>query len=213
MHRSIPRYLLRAVRSFTSPSDGVYSLAQKLLHWGIAVLCLAQVPTSWAIQRTHMAHAFMRPSERDLLLHAVHAWAGWTILALLGARLLFRVQRNGPGLPTGTKLVYRYGAAASHASLYVLLIALPVTGTLTMYISRTFAPANSVLAWTLLGLVTVHATAALWHQFVLRDGTLLRILPWPGAQVSTRGPTLGRSADARVLDNEQRWPKQPEFEG
>lgn len=171
------RYVLRGIRSFTAPTYGAYSTPQKVLHWGIAGLCIAQIPTSWAIQRTHMAHAFMRPSEIDLFLHRVHAWAGWTILALVAIRLLVRVQKNGPGLSANPHWIYRYGAAMSHASLYLVLAALPVTGTLTMYVSRGFGQVHSVLAWTLLGLVCIHAAAALWHQFVLRDGTLLRILP------------------------------------
>ena len=183
------RYVARAVRSFTHPADGRYSASQKLLHWGIAALCLAQVPTSWAIQRTHMGHAFMRPSETDLLLHSVHAWAGWTILTLVAVRLLLRIQKNGPGLPPGAKPIYRYGAAASHAALYIVLIALAVTGTFTMYVSRAFGPVHSVLAWTLLGLVGLHASAALWHQFVLRDSGLLRMLP---------GPVTGRGASREL---------------
>ena len=99
MLASLRKFAWRGVRSFTAPAYDRYSVSQKLLHWGIAALCLAQVPTSWAIQRTHMAHGFMRPSETDLLLHNVHAWAGWTILALVAVRLSVRVQRNGPGLP------------------------------------------------------------------------------------------------------------------
>ena len=175
------QFLLRAVRSFTDPSPDSYSLAQKLLHWGIAGLCVAQVPTSWAIQRTHMGHAFMRPSETDLFLQQVHAWAGWAILALIGVRLLLRFHKNGPGLPRETKALYRHGAAACHALFYIVLVALPVTGTLTMYVTPTFAPVHSILAWTLLVLVGVHAFAAVWHQFVLRDGLLLRILPGSGS--------------------------------
>ena len=167
----------RSVRSFTAPATDAYSAAQKVLHWAIAALCLAQVPTSWAIQRTYMGQAFMRPSETDILLRAVHAWAGWTILALVAARLILRIQRNGPGLPPSLRAIYRYGAAASHASLYALLVALAVTGTLTMYVSGAIGPVHSVLAWTLLVVVCLHVAAAVWHQFVLCDGALRRILP------------------------------------
>ena len=187
MLAALRKFVGRGVRSFTAPVHASYSPSQKLLHWGIAALCIAQVPTSWAIQRTHKGHAFMRPSETDLLLHSVHAWAGWTILALIAVRLLLRIHSNGPGLPAASKPIYRYGAAVSHAGLYAVLIALPVTGTLTMYISRGFGPFHSVLAWTLLGLVSLHAAAAIWHQLVLRDGALLRILP--GFASSSSGST------------------------
>ena len=177
MLAKLQRFALRIARSFTAPVEGEYSTAQKVIHWGIALLCLAQVPTSWAIQRTHMAHAFMRPSETDLFLHSVHAWAGWTILALLGIRLLIRIQRNGPGLSAAAKPVYRLGAAASHVSFYIVLIALPVTGSLALYVSREFGPAHSTLAWVLLGLVTIHASAVMWHHVVTRDRIVFRMLP------------------------------------
>jgi cytochrome b561 len=36
---------------------------------------------------------------------------------------------------------------------------------------------HSVLAWTLLGLVALHAAAAIWHHVVARDPTLRRMLP------------------------------------
>ena len=193
MLASLRKYAWRGVRSFTAPAYDRYSGSQKLLHWGVAALCLAQVPTSWAIQRTHMAHGLMRPSETDLLLHDVHAWTGWTILALVAVRLLVRVQRNGPGLPAGSKLIYRYGAAASHACLYGLLLALPVTGTLQMYIGRGFGRVHSMLAWTLLGLVGLHVAAAIWHQFILRDGGLPRILPGLAA------PSSGKTGPRRSI--------------
>ena len=186
MVRTVRKHLWRGLRSFTAPADDAYSATQKLLHWAIAILCLAQVPTAWAIQRTYTGRAFLRPSEADLFLRAVHAWAGWTILALVALRLVLRIQRNGPGLPAASKPIYRYGAAVSHASLYIVLVALPVTGTLTMYVRSAFGAVHSVLAWVLLGLVGLHVAAAMWHQFVLRDGRLLRIVPGLGSVSETK---------------------------
>jgi cytochrome b561 len=62
--------------------------------------------------------------------------------------------------------------------LYGLLIVLPVTGTLAMYVSQAFAPVHRALAWTLLGFVILHILGALWHQIMLKDGSLSRILPF-----------------------------------
>ena len=36
---------------------------------------------------------------------------------------------------------------------------------------------HSALAYGLLGLVGLHVLAALWHQFIVRDGIFRRILP------------------------------------
>jgi cytochrome b561 len=32
------------------------------------------------------------------------------------------------------------------------------------------------MAWSLVGMVALHVCAALWHQFVRRDGTLRKML-------------------------------------
>jgi len=37
--------------------------------------------------------------------------------------------------------------------------------------------AHVAAGWLLVGLVVMHASAALFHQFVWRDGTLYRMLP------------------------------------
>lgn len=109
------------------------------------------------------------PPETDLLLHSVHGWAGWTILALVAARLLLRVRRNGPGCGGGEADLPLRRCRIARIPLRVL-IALPVTGTLTLCISRGFGPVHSLLAWSLLGLIGLYAAAATWHPFVLRDG-------------------------------------------
>ena len=152
-----------------------YNPAQQAMHWAVVLLCASQVPTSWAIQRTHMAHAFMQPDPFDLFLHKVHAWSGWLILGLVVLRVAARILRKPPSV-SATPLRSHRAAQASHAALYALLIALPVTGTLSMYISRSFAPVHSALTWVLLALVVIHVSAALWHHFVVRDNVLKGML-------------------------------------
>ena len=36
---------------------------------------------------------------------------------------------------------------------------------------------HAILAWALTAIVAVHVAAAVWHQVMLRDGTLNRMLP------------------------------------
>ena len=146
------------------------------MHWTVLVLCLVQVPTAWAIQRTHMAHLFMKPRPFDLFLHQVHAWSGWTILLLVFAQLGLRVLCGRPAPIEGLSRTERFAAALMHAALYTVLIALPVTGTIAMYLTFRIAPLHSLLSWTLLTLVLLHAAAALWHHFWRRDDVLRRMI-------------------------------------
>lgn len=155
--------------------DG-FPLAHRLMHWLVLVLCLIQVPTAWAIQRTHMAHLFMKPRPIDLLLHQVHALSGWAILGLALAQLVLRFAYGRPAPVPGLSPLERMSAKAMHAALYAVLIALPITGTIAMYLTFRIAPVHSLLSWTLLALVLLHAGAALWHHFWRRDQVLWRMI-------------------------------------
>lgn len=158
------------------PAPG-YSVVQRLLHWSVVLLCLAQIPTSWAIARTHMTHAFMQPAPFDLFLHRVHAWSGWLILAFAVARIGLRYLHGVPPLPAAFSRITRWGLALCHALLYGLLFALPITGTAAMYVnSGVFAPIHRLLTWSLLAVALIHVSAALWHHFVQHDEVLRRMV-------------------------------------
>jgi cytochrome b561 len=153
-----------------------YSIAQRVLHWAVVLLCLTQIPTSWAIARTHMSYGFLRPAPLDLFLHSVHTWSGWLILVFAAAQLGFRYVFGVPPPPTESFAIARWGSRASHAALYGLLFALPITGTGATYISGSFAPIHRWLTWSLLAVACIHAAAALWHHFVRRNDVLRRII-------------------------------------
>lgn len=146
--------------SFSSSST--YSFTQKLAHWMIVVLCVVQFPTAGGIQRTHHVNPFgIKPAPFDLFLHKVHAWSGWTILLLAVVLLLLR-----GGL-----------ARLGHVALYGGILILVTTGTLAAYFSPRFAPMHVLFTYLGIGLVFLHAAAALWHQFIRRDNLLARMLP------------------------------------
>ncbi|KQK28455.1 hypothetical protein ARD30_21765 [Bosea thiooxidans] len=146
------------------------------MHWAVPILCIIQVPTAWAIQRTHMAHGFLKPAPIDLLLHQVHAWSGWLILLMALLQLAMRLVRGKPVPLVGASHLEARVASAAHMALYSLLIALPVTGTIAMYLSFRIAPLHRLLSWLLLALVVVHIVAALWHHLYRRDDVLRRMI-------------------------------------
>jgi len=69
----------------------------------------------------------LRISPTKLHLFVWHKSLGMLILALLALRLLWRLSSKAPELPWDAAVGARRGAA-SHFLLYVLMIALPVTG-------------------------------------------------------------------------------------
>lgn len=154
-----------------------YSLMQKVTHWAILALCVLQFPTASAIQRTHVVNPFgIKPSQLDLLFHKVHAWSGWTILLLAIVLLGLHMFRGVPEFSSAMSTWQRWLAHATHIGLYCGIFALAVTGTGSMYFSRAFAPFHIALTKIGIGLVALHVAAALWHQFMLRDGLLMRMI-------------------------------------
>lgn len=165
------------------PVDGreKWSPMQKILHWSVVGLCLAQIPTSWAIARTHVAHHFgLAPQPVDLMLHKVHAVSGGLIF--LAACLRLWLRRGAFDAGRSVEPGYRRGildlaAAVTHACLYLLILVLPITGFLAMYVTGAAAPVHRLGIGLLWVLASLHVAAALFHAVVLRDGVLSAMLP------------------------------------
>jgi cytochrome b561 len=116
-------------------------------------------------------------------------------------RLLWRWVNPTPPLPSNLKPHERFLARFTHAALYVLLFAMPLTGW-TMSSARgfpvswfnlfelpdlvpkstalynTLVATHAVLACSLAVVVALHVAGAVKHHFVLRDDTLRRMLPF-----------------------------------
>jgi cytochrome b561 len=133
-------------------------------------------------------------------LFAVHKSIGLTILALVALRVLWRLWAGTPKLIPTIPRWQHLIANVSHFGLYVLLFAVPISGWVLHSASgfpfRWFGlfrvPAiaardhdlqelaeqvHELLFWTLIALVIVHASAALYHHLFQRDDTLARMLP------------------------------------
>ena len=57
-----------------------------------------------------------------------HKWIGVTVFALALVRVLWRLTHEAPPLPSGMSAWQRAAANAVHGLLYLLMIAVPVTG-------------------------------------------------------------------------------------
>ena len=162
------------------------------LHWLIVVLIIVQVTLALMADELH--------GMQKLAMLARHKSVGITILALAALRLLWRSANPTPPLPSTLKPYERRLANTSHALLYVLLFALPLSGWM-MSSARGFpvswfgffqlpdlvpkskplynalVDTHVTLACVLAAVVTLHVAAALKHHFVLKDDVLRRMLP------------------------------------
>ena len=169
-----------------------YSAAAIALHWLTAILIVANLLLGLSMVPLPI-------SPRKLQWYLWHKWVGITVFLLTCARLAYRSFRPHPA-PVAMAAWQRRAAAVAHASLYALLLAIPLSGWL--YSSATgvqvvylgvvalpnLVPKDKALAdvlravhvtlnFTLFALVCVHTAAALKHHFVDRDAVLFRMLP------------------------------------
>jgi cytochrome b561 len=178
--------------NFRNPADRWGPVSQ-LLHWAIALLVLAMgVLGLWMVELPN--------TPRKIEIYALHKSIGLTILALAVMRLAWRLYAGAPATLAGLPRWQVRAANLTHAALYALLFAMPLSGwllnaaagfplqwfglfNLPRVIDRDEA-LNELAAtlheagfWLLLVLVLVHAGAALHHHLFRQDRTLARMLP------------------------------------
>ncbi len=157
------------------PAPKGYSLTQIVLHWLVAVLIALQfllnepISDAWDVVEDGGTVAFN-------LLIAAHVVGGIAILAFAVWRIALRATRGVPALPETDPAHLRLAAHLGHMALYALMIILPVSGGVAWFVGvEAAADLHEALTSALLVLVAVHAAAAIWHQFWLKDGLLLRM--------------------------------------
>ncbi len=170
-----------------------YSTSQISLHWLTASLL---VVAYCAIELRGFAQ---RGSWQGYALIITHFSAGVSVLVLLLLRLYLRIRIKTPAI---TPPLPRWQTGLSHlvhSAIYALFITLPILGVMSRYllgrdwwlfgitmpVADTPAPAlaKMLTEWhhslAPLGywLVGLHALAALVHHYVLKDNTLIRMMP------------------------------------
>lgn len=164
------------------------------LHWLTFILIL-----SLGILGTIMTDLPNGPLK--IQIYTLHKSFGLTVLGLTALRLLWRLFSRTPDLLPGTPLWQAVIAKLTHASMYVLLFAIPLSGWL--YNSAAGFPlkyfglfklpklsgynpelkhlagdTHETLFYVLAALLLLHAGAALKHHYLDKDVTLTRMLPW-----------------------------------
>jgi cytochrome b561 len=153
-----------------------YSVLQVSLHWVIVLLVLFQL--LFGESMTHYVDALEEGGSPDAALAQgghLHLYLGLAILALAVLRLALRFVVGVPAPVPGRRLQVKAGEAL-HWLFYVLLFAMPVSGLFAynevIDVGELHA-AGQALFWLC---IVLHVAAALYHHFLLRDSTLMRML-------------------------------------
>jgi cytochrome b561 len=105
----------------------------KSLHWLIFVMLLIEVPAGYLMASLYgpgLKHADVTPLAH--LLGQIHHTNGFLLLGVACARLAWRFTHPGPSLPANLPRVQRFASRLIQASLYALLIGLPLSGWLAL---------------------------------------------------------------------------------
>jgi cytochrome b561 len=172
-----------------------YSWTSRILHWLMAVLILSML---------FIGVAMVASVDSYRCLVAIHRPLGIAVLLLAVVRLVNRQLTKLPPFPPTVLPLERRVVTASERLLYGLMFALPLVGWGMLSAARypvvlfgsvrlppilphslalyTFLRStHTVLAYLFFAVFVAHLSGVLLHTIVLRDGILLRMVPWRAA--------------------------------
>ncbi|MCM2306011.1 MAG: cytochrome b [Sulfuritalea sp.] len=174
--------------------DNSYTFTAIGLHWLIALAIIGSFALGF-----YMADLPISPQK--LRFYSWHKWAGVTIFLFVVLRLGWRLAHRPPELPAAMPAWQRSVAAATHVLLYLLMVAVPLSGWLmssakgfqTVWFGVLPLPdllaknealgdllqaLHRLLNYGMAAIVFAHLGAALKHHFIDRDDVLARMLPF-----------------------------------
>jgi cytochrome b561 len=170
------------------------------LHWLTFLLIVVVYATA------ELSDAFPKGSAGRANLRAGHEMLGLTVFGLVWLRLAVRAFTAAPAIDPVPSRWQALLAKAAHFALYGLMIVLPLSGWLMLSaagkpipffawelpplvapgrsLAKAFEELHEAIASLGYALIGLHATAALFHHYLLRDNTLKLMLP--GARAAVR---------------------------
>ena len=170
-----------------------YTGTARVLHWLAALLIFCGASLGLFMTGLEFSPAKFR-------FYAWHKWLGITVFLLAAMRLAWRTAHPAPPLPSAMPEWQVRASRVSHALLYGLMLAIPLsgwiysssTGVSVVYlglvplpdlipkdreIAKSLLLLHKSLNYLLDAVVTLHVAAALKHHFVDHDNVLTRMLP------------------------------------
>lgn len=170
-----------------------YTKGAMVLHWSIATIILLLLSVSFFLENFPKT---LRPTA--IMLHQSF---GLTILVLMIVRLWYLFREKRPMLPPTMPRWEVYLARGVQIAMYVLLISMPIVGWLMSTFSNDIPvwfglihlplpgitpnpaladllfQAHQMIAWVLIGLVSLHIAGALKHAIIDKDKVMDSMLP------------------------------------
>jgi cytochrome b561 len=173
-----------------------YGSVSIILHWLMLALIIAVYA---AIELRDLYPTGSGPREA---FKAWHFMLGLSVFFLVWLRLLFRLISPTPQISPPISRWQSVAAKLIHFGLYFVMIITPLLGWMILSsagkpllffgfelpalvaenknLAKIFKERHEMIAEVGYYLIGLHAAAALFHHYVIRDNTLLRILPQRG---------------------------------
>lgn len=190
-----------------------YTKTAKVLHWLIAIGIFGMFALGWFM--SDLPKEAPKQIAYDLFNLGVYTWnlteeisprtfyfnlhksIGVTIFALILIRILWRITHCPPALLSSYKAWERKLASSAHHLLYLLMVALPISGIIMATYSKygikwfgvpfikgldnnpmreLFEEVHEIIGLIILLVIFVHIIGALKHKFIDKDDTLKRML-------------------------------------
>ena len=166
-----------------------YGLLSKLFHWLTAAGLIVQIPLGF-----YLVDLDFDQSRADI--ENYHILFGLIIFYVILIRLIFKVLTPTPDFKGSVFLGQKFIAKLNHLLLYLTLLTVTVSGilkklfngeslvvffkkinlTYNYELSEQFYSIHILANYALIGFITLHILAALFHKFFLRESILKRIL-------------------------------------
>ena len=166
-----------------------YGLLSKLFHWLTAAGLIVQIPLGFYLVDLDF-------DQTRVDIENYHILFGLIIFYVTLIRLIFKVLTPIPDFKGSAFLGQKFIARLNHLLLYLALLTITTSGilkklfngesiviffkkinlTYNYELSEQFYSIHILANYTLIGLITLHILAVLFHKFLLRENILKRIL-------------------------------------
>ena len=170
-----------------------YHRASIALHWIMLALFVSVYAT------IELRVLFEKGTETREMMKNLHFMLGLSVFGLVWLRLAMRIKHPAPPIEPVPPASQEMLAKLAHVALYTLMIGMPLAGWLLLSAAGKPIPFFGLELPALIGknkelagqikevhefvgtlgyfLIGAHAAAALFHHYIKRDNTLLRMLP------------------------------------
>jgi len=175
-----------------------YSGIARFFHWTTVLVVIGMLSAGFYM--TYRGKVLNIWDDTTNLIYTSHKLLGFILLWFIVLRLLYRLLGGAPAPEPSLSGFQRVVSALNHWGLYALLITMPILG----WLSVSLYPAINIFGWfdlpalttpdkaaykvvsyyhgigarVLLGLLSLHVLAALYHLVIRRDGVFRRM--WSG---------------------------------